>query len=143
MKPKVRIFITTVAFVVVLDGAFDMAKWGLGRFTTIDVLTSFALIVAFSAILALALELLHRWRRTRGKRFIQYLHHGTMVWVREGWRGQHWEPTLCQDCQSYYPDTDHNCKIAEHLFYHCKENHLTLAVFECPEFKGGRLGKQK
>jgi hypothetical protein len=132
---KIKYLLLTFITVILLDGTFDITKWAIGRYTEISPAMSICMILGFSALMALAVEYIHRYRAKRERRYEQYIHHGHWVWVRRDIKGKHWEPTICLDCAKYRPDTHENCPIAEDLFGHCKEYHLALAVFECPMFK--------
>ncbi len=130
-----RWMLLTFAIILVLHNVFDLGKWAIGRYTDIGALLSVAIMLAFSLVFTMAMEVIHRWRSSRERRFVQYVHHGVKVWVRLDLKGHHWDPTLCKDCRLYRPDTDQNCPIAQRTFELCKECNLVLALWECPVFE--------
>ena len=125
--------------VMFLDTLFDLGKWGLGRYTTVPVFISIFTIVSCSAVLAGAVELIHKIRRDRAKRHEQYIHHKTKVWVLKGQKGNHWKSSLCPECVLFLPDTLNNCLIESTVHITSRDNHLALVVWECHRFK--RKGK--
>jgi hypothetical protein len=66
--------------------------------------------------------------------FVQYQHHGKMVWVRSSLQGQHWQHCLCRNCAKFKPDDTGNCPIAQALYANCVKFNVVTPVFECPEF---------
>jgi len=67
--------------------------------------------------------------------FIQYIHHGKNVWVRESLVGQHREHCLCYKC-----DHLNNCLVAESHFKFCKQFNVVAPMWECPTFKEAQNG---
>ena len=68
--------------------------------------------------------------------FIQYEHHGRMVWVRASQKGQHWSRCLCGECAKFTPnDRENNCPIANALYAFDVERDLVTPVWECPKFE--------
>ncbi len=67
----------------------------------------------------------------------QYVHHGREVKVQRHLIGKHREHCLChQDCKKFNPDSrEDNCQIAQMVFDICTEYHVTLPVWECPEYE--------
>lgn len=66
--------------------------------------------------------------------FVQYEHHGRVVWVNSYARGQHREHCLCFSCERFKPDTRENCRIAKEVYALCVREDLVLPVWECPLF---------
>ncbi len=120
--------------VMFLDVCFDFGKWGLGRYTTVPTFISIFAIVSFSAVLAGAVELIHKIRRNKDKRHEQYIHHKAKVWVTKGQKGNHWKSSLCPECALYLPDTLDNCLIESTVHITSRDNHLALVVWECQGF---------
>lgn len=74
-----------------------------------------------------------------GPLYVQYEHHGNMVWVREDLKGKHREICLCWACKKFHlnnPSAD--CKIARDTFENCQKHGLVTPVLECPEFDDER-----
>ncbi len=67
--------------------------------------------------------------------FIKYEHHGNLVWVNSDNVGKHRDVCLCYCCMKFWPNEEKNCPIAEKVYSLCKEESLTLPVWECPEFE--------
>lgn len=125
----------TFSVVLLLDVLFDLGKWALGRYTEASPALSVLVIVGFSALLACAVEFVHMIRRRGEKRYEQYLHHKTKVWVAKDQKGHHWRSSLCPNCQFYDPDTPSNCLMESLVHVTSRDNHLVLVVWECPKFK--------
>jgi hypothetical protein len=121
--------------IMLLDIAFDFGKWALGRYTEVPFFVSALMIVGFSAILATVVELIHRVRRKQERHYEQYTHHKVKVWVSKEQKGRHWRSSICSDCEYFLPDTSDNCLIESVVHITCRDNHLVLNVWECPNFK--------
>ena len=68
-------------------------------------------------------------------KFVQYEHHGELVWVIAELKGKHRENCLCYKCSKFFPeDREKNCKIANDTYENCVKNSLTTPVYECKEF---------
>jgi len=67
--------------------------------------------------------------------FVQYVHHGRFVWVKDVLKGKHSEHSLCYSCTNFKPKQKDNCPLAQDNFEYCIKNSLVLPVWECPEFK--------
>ena len=70
--------------------------------------------------------------------FVQYVHHGGNVWVREDMKGKHRAHCLCYSCEQFKPDTEANCLVAERVYKACKEFWLLTPVWECAWFIEGK-----
>jgi len=69
-------------------------------------------------------------------KFIQYEHHGELVWMMDELKGKHRENCLCYHCLKFVPeDREKNCKIANDLYDNCIKYSLTTPVYECKEFE--------
>jgi hypothetical protein len=68
-------------------------------------------------------------------KFIQYIHHDALVWVRKDLVGTHRENCLCYSCARFKPGTKENCPIAQELYKLCVKHNLTTPVYECPTFE--------
>ena len=67
--------------------------------------------------------------------FIQYLHHGALVWVRERLKGRHKEHCLCYSCKRFSPTMPGiNCVVAQELYQLNVRHHLVTPVWECAHF---------
>lgn len=66
--------------------------------------------------------------------FIQYEHHGTLVWVDEDLKGTHRDKCLCYSCVNFMPGDEMHCEIANENYKLCIKHNLVLPVFECPAF---------
>jgi len=128
----------TFSVVLFLDIFFDLGKWALGRYTGASPLLSVLVIVGFSALLACSVEGIHAIRRRAQKRYEQYLHHKTKVWVAKDQKGRHWHSSLCPYCEFFSPDTSMNCLMESLVHVTSRDNHLTLVIWECPKFKRSR-----
>ena len=67
--------------------------------------------------------------------YLQYEHHGNLVWVREDLKGMHQEYCECYDCVLFKPNTKENCSIAQENFELCKKNKTVQVMWECPNFE--------
>lgn len=66
----------------------------------------------------------------------RYIHHGSMVWVREDLKGKHRDYCLCHSCKKFKPiDQEHHCKTADLLYRLCILADLVTPVWECPQFE--------
>ena len=135
MSHSVLWFLVTFVSVLSIDIIFDCGKWALGRYTEIVPGLSIAIIVGFSACLALMVELIHRKRRSVEKHYEQYLHHKARVWVEGGQRGKHWQASLCPQCTFFLPDTPDNCLIESVVHTTSRQNKAVLVIWECPKFR--------
>lgn len=126
----IAVFLT----IVILDSTFDFGKWAIGRYTEVSLTLSVSLLVAFSAILAGIVEVIHRQRRIREQRIEQYLHHKIRVWVRSGQKGAHEKSSLCPECRLFKPDTPDNCLTESAIHTLARLNAVALVVWECPRF---------
>ena len=68
------------------------------------------------------------------KRFVQYIHHGALVWVRFDLKGTHRDSCLCFDCQRFHPGTSVNCLKAQAIYKNCVLHSVVTPVYECPTF---------
>ena len=69
------------------------------------------------------------------KRFVQYIHHGVNVFVREDLKGKHSEFCLCYSCDKFKPlNRDENCPKANMLYNFDVVNDMVTPVWECPDF---------
>lgn len=66
--------------------------------------------------------------------FVQYEHHGKLVWVSGMLQGFHSEFCLCYSCDKFFPDTPENCEIAQELFEFDVKHDMVTPVWECPKF---------
>lgn len=66
--------------------------------------------------------------------FVQYRHHGNLVWVRSDLKGKHRDHCLCYSCLGFHPGEPENCEIAEVLHSLNVLTGLTTPVWECPLF---------
>ena len=66
--------------------------------------------------------------------FIQYEHHGKVVWVDRRLQGLHRSHCLCFKCEKFFPGLPNNCPIAQATFENCVKFNTTTPVYECPEF---------
>lgn len=121
----------TFSAIVILDVSFDIGKWALGRYTGVPMWLSVVMIIGFSALLAVIIELIHRHRRAGERHYEQYLHHEVKVWVETGKKGEHWKESLCPQCAMFAQ----NCVIAGDIHRRSKEKDVVLVVWECPMFK--------
>lgn len=71
------------------------------------------------------------------REFVQYEHHGALVWVRELLLGKHRDFCLCFSCGKFKPDSEDNCPIAKRVYQTCVECDLVTPVWECPRFENG------
>lgn len=67
--------------------------------------------------------------------FIEYKHHGAMVWANTMNVGQHRFHCLCHSCDHFKPGQEDNCERAQELYEYCVKWNMTTPVFECPVFK--------
>jgi hypothetical protein len=68
-------------------------------------------------------------------KYVQYEHHGRLVWADESLKGKHREHCLCFACDSFKPGTpEGNCPIANLNYAVCLAHNMTLPVYECPLF---------
>jgi len=68
-------------------------------------------------------------------KFVQYEHHGELVWVNEELKGKHREHCLCFSCANFHPGApETNCPIANLNYAVCLAHGMTLPVYECPKF---------
>lgn len=67
--------------------------------------------------------------------YLQYEHHGALVWVRADLKGRHRDLCLCYSCSWFEPNESHNCPIAQENYELCVKHNLVLPVFECPKFE--------
>ena len=67
--------------------------------------------------------------------FVQYIHHGRRVWVREDLKGRHQEFCLCYSCREFHPGEPVNCTIAQNNYEKCIAGDMVLPVWECPVFQ--------
>lgn len=66
---------------------------------------------------------------------IQYIHHGTLVSVREHLQGRHRDHCLCfAGCAYFKPGTGDNCPRAQELYEFDVRYDMTTPVWECPLF---------
>lgn len=73
------------------------------------------------------------------KKFVQYVHHGNRVSVREDLKGTHRDVCLCYDCKSFNPGLpEKNCPIANMLFAVSILAKTVTPVYECPVFEQGK-----
>ena len=135
MMKAIKWIILTFSVVLFLDITFDLGKWALGRYTVISPFLSVLVIVGFSAILACSVEGIHAVRRRGEKRYEQYLHHKTKVWVAKDQKGQHWHSSLCPNCDFFDPDSPNNCLIESVVHVTSRDNHPVLVVWECSKFR--------
>lgn len=66
--------------------------------------------------------------------FIQYIHHGKLVWVNSILRGLHRDHCLCHHCSHFHPMESSNCRKAQELYEYCVLHDMTTPVYECPDF---------
>ena len=71
----------------------------------------------------------------KNHQFETYEHHGVKVAVRSDLKGKHREHCLCFTCQTFKPNTDENCPIAQAVFENCVKYNITTPMWECPRFK--------
>lgn len=68
-------------------------------------------------------------------KFVRYIHHDELVFVREDLQGKHRDHCLCWRCERFVPDDrDANCYIASDVYNMCLKHKLVLPVWECPLF---------
>lgn len=67
--------------------------------------------------------------------FIQYEHHGQVVWVRSRDKGTHRSHCLCFSCDKFAPGQPTNCPVAQRLYQICVDEDMTTPVYECPRFQ--------
>lgn len=71
-------------------------------------------------------------------RYIQYIHHGLIAWVRSDLKGTHRDNCMCYDCVNFNPGVpEENCPIANLLYGVCLAEGIVAPVYECPEFVEG------
>jgi hypothetical protein len=70
--------------------------------------------------------------------YIEYVHHGAKVTVREDLKGTHRDHCLCFSCAKFRPNNHgENCRVANDTFANCAKHNLTTPVFECLNFVEG------
>lgn len=70
------------------------------------------------------------------RKYINYEHHGNLVFVRRDLKGKHRDHCLCWYCGKFIPDGDKkNCIIARELYAFCIKHKLVTPVWECPVFE--------
>jgi hypothetical protein len=68
-------------------------------------------------------------------KFVQYSHHGNIVWVEFENIGKHRDFCLCWSCKKLKPGEEDNCHIAKAVYKNCVDFKLVTPVWECPEFE--------
>ena len=76
-------------------------------------------------------------------RFVQYEHHGEVVWVREALKGHHRFFCLCHKCKRFHPGEKTNCPTAEHVFSLCRAYGLVTPVWECRAFQSAEGNRKE
>jgi hypothetical protein len=72
----------------------------------------------------------------KDKKYVQYEHHGKMVWVRKDLKGKHRDYCLCFNCKKLNLEIrKKNCTDANKLYDYCVKNNKTTPVFECEIFE--------
>jgi hypothetical protein len=88
--------------------------------------------------LADELETLQSFEETEmsaDEKFVQYEHHGKIVWVFSELKGLHRQHCLCHFCEKFNPGIpEENCLLANLNFAVCLQTGMLLPVYECPEF---------
>lgn len=70
--------------------------------------------------------------------FVQYEHHGKLVWVRAEHKDCHRAHCLCWSCAKLNTaDKSKNCVVARALFELCVKFDVVTPVWECPVFERG------
>jgi len=67
-------------------------------------------------------------------KFVQYVHHGVSVWVKDVLKFKHREHCLCYSCDKFKPEQEDNCPLAQGNYEYCVKHDLVLPVWECPLF---------
>ena len=68
--------------------------------------------------------------------YIQYEHHGKMVWVEKDVKGFHRSYSLCSKCANYKLFGESNqCLILLDVTMLALKHSIALPVWECPKFE--------
>ena len=68
--------------------------------------------------------------------YVQYSHHGKVVWVRKDLKGTHRDACMCYDCGNFHSGLpEGNCPIANLMFAVALAEGTVAPVYECPKFE--------
>ena len=81
--------------IVISDILLDFGKWGIGRYTEVNLTISVIILIFGSCIIAIISRYISELKGV--KKFIKYLHHGVSCWTRKDMKDKHWDYMIKQN----------------------------------------------